>query len=602
MEGAARAITRKRLGAVRRAQQITTYGVGSMVAIGDQSFLVSGLNTWMVRGEPDVREPRLEGRLQVNGFRLPPASNPPAGDGVRVRRFPTTYSCHECGALGRYRDFNSSKGEGHCGQCDRTVTPSRFIMACANGHLDEFPYWEWVHLRTAFANGGSADRCRMKLRVTGHTASLRSIVIECSCGKKASLEGVFGAKALGLLGITCKGKRPWLSGPDSDGAGCRAIPRALQRGSSAAWFPVVRSALSIPPWHRALMQLVMRHRRHLLGEDEPRIRRYAEREGWLDNGKYTASEVIDAVHTLEASEDDLNADQENPTGLEASDSLRVEEYRQLNLTTEETRENEHFVCVPPAPSERAHVPGIERTMLVKRLREVRALQTFTRVDIPMPSDKKERRAPLHSGGIDWLPAIEVIGEGVFLKLDTDRLTDWEVSKQHTSVAARVDRLRNRHTALLCERGAGDEVSAVSPRLVMIHTLSHALMNEWSLDCGYPAASLRERLYVSNDMAGVLLYTATSDSAGSLGGVIAQGDPHRLAASLDSALRRASWCSADPLCMESDAGGAYSLNMAACHACVLLPETSCELNNTFLDRALLVGDESQGIRGFFHDIM
>jgi hypothetical protein len=122
-----------------------------------------------------------------------------------------------------------------------------------------------------------------------------------------------------------------------------------------------------------------------------------------------------------------------------------------------------------------------------------------------------------------------------------------------------------------------------------------LINEWSLDGGYPAAALRERLYAYENMAGVLIYTATSDSAGSLGGLVAQGEIDSLASSLPAAFERAGWCSNDPLCMESEASGADSVNLAACHACVLLPETSCETNNSFLDRALLV---STGVPGYF----
>jgi hypothetical protein len=592
-----------RLGAVRRAQQITTYGVGAMVAIGDQSFLVSGLDSWKVGPDFDIREPRLESDLRVQGFHLPPASDPPAGDGVRVRRFPTTYSCQGCGSLKPYTDFNSPKGRGHCGTCDRPVTPSRFIVACSKGHLSEFPYWEWTHRRHEATSPGSSGRCRMKLISTGRTASLRSIVIQCSCGKKASLEGAFSGRAMKQLGITCEGRRPWL-GDEATPPGCGEALQALQRGASAAWFPVVRSALTIPPWHKTLMQLVMRreHRRHLIGKDDARIAEYASDEGWLADGRYTPADIVDAVRTLEAAERDENADPENPDALELADRLRTEEFRQLSSTTEDTPENQHFVCVPAnvtAGSPKA--PGVEQTMLVKRLREVRALTAFTRVTAPMPSDPPGRRARLHRGGVSWLPAIEVIGEGVFVRLDTDRLRAWESTVESEPAGARVRGLRQRHLKMLRDRGDAQPQSPVSPRLILVHTLAHALINEWSLDCGYPAAALRERLYVSDEMAAFLLYTATSDSAGSLGGIIAQGQPDRLASSLDSALRRISWCSADPLCMEADTSGVDGLNLAACHACVLLPETSCELNNVLLDRALLVGSPELGITGYYPQV-
>ena len=66
--------------------------------------------------------------------------------------------------------------------------------------------------------------------------------------------------------------------------------------------------------------------------------------------------------------------------------------------------------------------------------------------------------------------------------------------------------------------------------MLIHSLAHAVIDQWALDSGYPASSLRERLYVDDDMAGFLIYTATSDSAGSLGGVVAEAEPDRLEAS------------------------------------------------------------------------
>ncbi len=139
-------------------------------------------------------------------------------------------------------------------------------------------------------------------------------------------------------------------------------------------------------------------------------------------------------------------------------------------------------------------------------------------------------------------------------------------------------------------------------MVLLHTLAHVMIHEWSLDSGYPAASLRERIYSGDGMAGVLIHTATSDSAGSLGGLVAQGEPDRLAKALRSAVRRAEWCSTDPLCLETEISGTGGTNLAACHACVMLPETSCEHNNGLLDRALLVGTPEDPSLGFFAHLL
>jgi hypothetical protein len=325
----------------------------------------------------------------------------------------------------------------------------------------------------------------------------------------------------------------------------------------------------------------------------------------MDDDRFTADQVLSAIHRrreLEASAPP-DSDEAEPM-LESANELRREEYNQLYDGTRVVSRDENFECVPAAGDGSALPYGIKRSMLVKRLREVRALESFTRVTMPDPAGGDTRRAAMANGTVDWLPAIEVSGEGVFLAIAEDLLQAWE---QRPGPLTRSHQIWHNHTMLLrerVERTAGkvrlDDIrSPVTPRFILLHTLAHVLINEWSLDCGYPSAALRERLYVDKDMAGVLIYTATSDSAGSLGGVVAQGEHRKLYETLESALSRAEWCSQDPPCMESEASGTNSLNLAACYACVLLAETSCENNNVFLDRAMLIGTPDDPSTGFFY---
>ncbi|GAB2812249.1 DUF1998 domain-containing protein [Actinocorallia aurea] len=595
--------TRSPLGAVRRAQMISTYGVGSMVAIGDQSFIVSGLDSW---GRVEDRrflifEPRLQAWLGVGSFVLPPAYDPQIGDGVKIRLFPTYYSCPECRELKEFRKFGSPRGKSACGDCEKPLTPSRFVMACEHGHLDDFPYFAWVHKKTAPTEGNGGHR--LSLHSTGRTASLRSIVIVCSCGKKASLEGAFGGRALESLGISCTGRRPWL-GRGHDQPGCTAVPRTLQRGSSAAWFPLNRSSLSIPPWSTTLLKRVNRHFRSLADLLAAGLRdaavRVIESNDITKGTSFTSDDVIEAVERLRELKTEAY-ETEGHGSFEPASRLRREEYDQLRFGTVTVDREEDFECVKPAEDPSAPLPfGVERVMLVKRLREVRAMEAFTRIKSPEALGEEGSPAAISVEDQDWLPAVEVSGEGVFLTLRKEALAEWET---HPAVAGRVERIRRNHTQEL-RRKASDQkraaeiVSPINARYVLLHTLTHALINEWSLESGYPAASLRERLYLSDEMAGALIYTATSDSAGSLGGLVAQGEHRRLRASLESALDRISWCSQDPPCMESVADEFGGLNLAACYACVLLPETSCETNNTFLDRALLIGTPDEPRIGFF----
>ncbi|MER7698467.1 DUF1998 domain-containing protein [Streptomyces sp. NPDC096095] len=593
-----------RRGSVRRAQMITTYGVGSMVAVDNESFIVAGTDSWNISDAPTIHEHRLARVLGVKSFRLPPASDDTSKDGVHVRRFPLWHSCPQCHTLQHVRQFNSPPGKNECGDCEEDLVPSRFVMACAKGHIDDFPYWKWVHRNNR--QEGETGLCggEMRLRTSGKTASLRSVLVSCTCGvPEVSMEGAFSGTALSDLKVFCGGKRPWLKNAPTDH--CSERPRTLQRGSSVAWQPIVRTALSIPPWSDELftkLESRMDDLREMYeAGDEHGIRGYLKALTLREPYEFSAERVI---ALLEAeNQEDVGADGDT-TVDSAFITLRKQEYERLIAGQPEkgTGREDRFVCEPPRSSPTVLAPyGITGPMLVKRLREVRALKAFSRVDTP-ETHTDVHEAALSLKDLDWLPAMEVQGEGVFLRLDEERLDAWARS---VAVAARADRIRNNHTRMMRERAQDpDSVpdSPASPRMVLLHTLAHALINEWSLDGGYPAASLRERLYADDTMAGILICTATSDSAGSLGGLVAQGEPDRLRGTVDAALDRARWCSADPLCVESEGTGVGGINMAACHSCVLLPETSCEHNNGLLDRALLVGTPDDPSIGFFSDVL
>jgi hypothetical protein len=605
--GSAPAHTLDRRGTVRRAQAITTYGVGSLVAVDHESFIVSGLDgadrSWSGDEAPHIHERRLERLLEVDHFRLPPASDDDSRDGLRVRRFPLMHSCPECGELQRHQDFNPPPRKSVCGTCEADLVPSRFVVACEAGHLDEFPYWHWLH-RSIDPASRVTGKCggRLMMRTSGRTSSLRSIVISCTCGKvpDVSMEGSFRKKALKNLGLSCKGTRPWL-GSSVPAEGCGLPLRTLQRGSSSVWQPVLKSALSIPPWSSIRTDPLAGH--------WDKLRKYDDRErvaAYLDavfDEPWPLS--LDEVMTL------LDAEREEEAEGDAAPSfdhryraLRNKEYERLSAGNNESEHDrdEDFVCEPPLGDVTVLDPlGVTRPMLVKKLREVRALKAFTRlIDAESTTDPKEM--PLSLERLRWLPAMEVRGEGVFLRLDEDRLHAWE---KQAAVVDRVERMRIAHQRMLDQRADDPTLavsSPVSPRLVLLHTLAHVLISEWSLDAGYPAASLRERLYADDSMAGFLVYTATSDSAGSLGGLVAQGEPALLDETIRSAVRRAEWCSADPLCLETGTSDGGDTNLAACHACVMLPETSCEHNNILLDRALLVGTSEDTEVGFFSHLL
>ncbi len=552
-------------GELRRSQLITTYGVGAIVAVEDESFMLAGSDRWEP-APPNLHEPRLERRLHVNGFRVPPASED-RGD-IPVVRFPTWAHCPSCKRLDRYTRLTSIF-KNLCNACSVPLIPSRFVICCPNGHIDDFPYFKWVHASSPRTDGEHA----MTIETSGSTASLSDIVIRCSCKKRATMEGAFFKTAMN--GVTrCTARRPWLSTNDAD---CDEVPRALQRGASNVWFSRTHSAISIPPWSEGAFLVLNKHwemLRHL--HDESALRAVLEGMNLAAGTVYTTSDLVDAIRQR-------REDEGAPLDENVTVALKRDEYLALLNGRPEEGKDQQFVSVR-APEMPAEVDEyVERVMLVKKLREVRVLESFSRITPPR-SGPGAPAPPLADDPPGWLPAIEVNGEGVFLTLNPQRLAAWEVSGRVRQRVARInENYRNRFTVV----GAIPD-RVVTPRLVLIHTLAHALIDQWALDSGYPASSLRERLYVSEDMAGLLLYTATSDSAGSLGGVVAEAQPARLASSLAELAARCSWCSADPLCVESGPTGVDGLNLAACHACCLLPEVSCEEMNLLLDRALLVG--------------
>lgn len=562
---------------VRRTQLVTTYGVGAMIATRDESVMVAGLDFWPVT-VPDLHESRLERRLQVSGF-----VQPPAGEGapsVPVVRFPLYHNCPECHALARHWEL-ADGDERTCRVCTANLVPSRFVVACANGHVDDFPYMQWVHEETSWG-----DSCKLRLTTSGVSASLRDVVVSCSCGvPPRSLDGAFNRNELAKV-ASCRGKRPWLK----DSEDCSQQLRTLQRGASNVWFGDVISALSIPPWSDAAFDAINRFWSMLRHVHDPgQIRVMLEGMGGAAVLGVSVDEVVHAILARKQEDEGTASGDETQFRRQEHDAIRV--------GREETGQDDQFVCRPGnVPSELEGVVGEVR--IVDRLREVRVLEGFTRLLPPgLDEDGRDRVAPIAKSNLGWLPAMEVRGEGLFINVATPELERWE---QRGDVLERAAILRRRHAAREC--GGDLDESFVSPRFILVHTLAHALIDAFSLDAGYPAASLRERLFVADDMAALLIYTATSDSAGSLGGIVAQGEPTALRRVFLDAVRRHAWCSADPVCVESEAQGVAGLNLAACHSCSLLPETSCEHRNVLLDRALLVGTNDAPELGYFNRLV
>ena len=579
---------------LRPSQIITTFGPGSVVDLPDDSVMIAGTEHWFEGYKPHTRisEPRLQAALKMNEFRTPPVGSYSEND-VPFVRFPRYRVCPKCCRLSD--QFRVPKADTklppvpRCETCNRETFPARLIVACPAGHIDDFPWYRWVH------RGNNCGGGNLYLKGEGKSAALGDLRVECTCGLSRPLSGAMDKNAMGELAVRCKRRRPWLN-DDEDPIDCNdgtMLLYVLQRGASNVYFSVVRSALSIPPWSDPLQ---------------------ADVASWWGQFKTPLPEVawpavigarfpgVDEARVRECIQRLLGLASERP-------SIRREEYQVFeadqdhSTTFFEARRQE----MSPFTSR-----YLSRLVAIPRLREVRALLGFTRIEAPEADPTMEvfneeqgvkvTTAPISAKQLDWLPAVENLGEGVFLQLNTERLRRWE---QLEAVRRRTDILIRAYSAWRQKRGL-PEVKDQESRLILLHTLGHLLMRQMSLDCGYSSASLRERIYSDAQMAGLLIYTSTPDSDGSLGGLVRQTRLVRDCGSVRDCFGRlledvrdlALTCSGDPLCREHDPRRTDRLNAAACHACAMVSETSCEFGNRLLDRGTVTSLPNGAKTGYF----
>jgi hypothetical protein len=598
-------VNNKPVGDVRPSQVITTFGPGAIVDLQTLSVVVAGVDEWRTNDEQRIQEPRLERNLGVKCF----YSAPPAVGEFNQRPgtlpsylFPRYQVCSnaQCGTLSAPAEQMFKRDAKRpiflCQLCGgkTPVNPAPFIVACPSGHMDDFPWREFAH------RGLTNCKHPMQLKSKGKTGTVRDLMVTCKCGQKRSVGDAFGAKKHEVVGA-CRRKRPWL-GPSNVEEVCEHanLAETLQRGATNSWFPVVRSALSIKDAATPIGKLLTQTDPAILslikGTDD--LLKYWEllvlKTPEFGNYSNDRAAILDSIFksrgVLGSDETDLLLPEwealRDPDGF--SQGERSDFFSQKTEVPEKLR-------------------GVIASIIqVRKLLEVRALIGFTRLEStggPFGGDGAGVEiAPIsRNPKLEWLPAVEVRGEGLFFEFCGDVLDVW--SKKAT-VQARI------RAMLVANRKDGDKEWVLptdqdireKSRFIVLHTFAHAVMRALALDCGYSGSSIRERIYASTEqgreMSGVLLYTASPDSEGSLGGLIDLGTPERLGGLLQDALRDVTRCSSDPLCASHDPKRHQSINGAACHACVLIPETSCEAFNSWLDRTLLVPTVASQDMAFF----
>ena len=586
---------RKAQGGIRQSQIVTTFGPGSMVDLPNHSVLISGLDFWLPGGEP-ISEQRLSAKLaQVLGILSvdlrtpPPADNDPAAPmtGIPVFQFPEWFITQDLerdqkpGVRSRLLVHRKALTRGKYVDRDkkkRTVVPIRFVRACRAGHIGDIDWYSFTH-------NGPSDCAQQQRQLfideRGTSGDLTEVWVRCECGKaerSLAQAAILANRALGL----CDGSRPWLGVFTREQ--CGEPSRLLIRSASNAYFPQLMSVISLPERDEIVRRAV------------DATWSYLEAVETIEELRYERKKAAVKAALENITDDEAFAEiQTRRLGTPPMDKkVKVAELETLISAQEEVGEDRpegvFFArSLPRITWDKPWMAPIQRMVLVHRLREVVAEVGFTRFESAAPDTEGEldmgvRRAAL-SREANWLPAVENKGEGVFLQFSSDAIREWQESsgaiKRAEALARGFAEWRKEHP--------GSCRDFPNLAYLMLHSFSHLLITSVALGCGYPASSIRERIYAIPGVGyGILLYTGSSDAEGTLGGLVQVG--RRIQETVKAALDLGTLCSNDPVCGQHDPSSGHEsrfLHGAACHGCVLISETCCEQQNDFLDRALVV---------------
>lgn len=598
---------------VRAAQAVLQYGVGAMVDFPDQTLVTAAPEYWS--GTTKIFDDRFAKALGVDYFAMP--------TDISYARFPEWYFCPKCRRfqpLSKWikeyqkkakdrqlqRDYNMVDSL-QCPDCKQDLVVARIVTVCEKGHLNDFPWVKWVHARSKKPVCNN-PMLRFKTGASG-TEGLEGLTVECdTCKARTTLKDAFNKEIFDELDgngeredFICPGHHPFKH--TTEPCGCH--PRTVQRGASSVYFPLVHSSLVIPPYADKLNTKIEKSKAYeecvvIIEDEDPedrldtirkRLSKWADKIALEIGALKTDVEKILTEKWLQANEVVTDVD---------SVQYRIEEYLALTGEISTPKGSLGDFSRESMPVDEYNLPHIKGISLVDKVRVVNALTGFSRL-VPVISKDDKGYVDVKKPETNWYPAYEVRGEGIFIEFKHEEIEEW-IAK-NPEISERANRLNENYANSFLGK---NHPRIITPKFIMLHTLSHLLISQLSFECGYSIASLSERLYCAEkedgkQMAGILIYTASGDSEGTLGGLVRQGRSDAFPKILRKAVSKAKTCSNDPVCIMSHGQGRDSLNLAACHACALLPETCCEERNAFLDRGMIIGTFENKNIGFWNDL-
>jgi hypothetical protein len=411
------------VGELRKSQLISTFGPGAIVDLPHISGIIAGLDLWEIERLEDLEfaesailndEEILSGLLGKKRFIQPISlSDKPKylkgvkNFGIPVIRYPKFYYCQNCHVLGKYKLIGKpgKNGEWICCKCEKKLIPSRFVAACLNGHLTDFPYDWWIHRGHPHPKNTPKN---FTLEYNPQKDGLGGIMLKCKCGAKTTMEGAMGKDAL----CKCDGSMPWL-GSEHKREECNAQLRTMQRSAGNMYYPINESVLTIPPWSEQVRHIIRKNYKVLedimYSQEEERNKRLKEHFK-RNNGKYACPED---TFIYEVNKKFGVSSKENTTDDDNGKKKKIIEDEYDAFCGEEKKDPDFKTQIVDVP--KRYVGLIERVNLVKRLREVQVLKGFRRI-LPEcrmnDAEKKEEgidreymRLSETATSTDWLPAI-----------------------------------------------------------------------------------------------------------------------------------------------------------------------------------------------------
>ena len=636
-------------GDLRPSQLLTYSGPGSIVNTRYDAVMIYGCNVWPQEEKKRYKilhHELLQQKLNISSIRMPLSHD--RSFNIPCFSFPTWSVCENCQTLQKHPTSPKNSMGFVCWYCEKNgvkkedcrLTHARFAVICKKGHIDEFPWEEWVH------HDKPNNKCEkkpgsplMKFAARQESSALKDYAITClSCHNAyRTCSGATDIRPLQALNITCTGRSPWLHQHTDDCVtnGEKTFVKGIQIRSNTLWYSLTMSALKVPKWlHPVNLKLEdEKDANRLYGSIQLDRQDGKSFEEIYDYHKGKFKEVAEQILEQKKKNSDPNCSDEqikdeiikklqeifegDSTNTEIPDQIDIlqQEYDDF-IRTESTKgtpyEDEFELETSEIDKNRPLYKHLNSLKQIKKISTVSVLRGFTRGEPPDPLDPDIDKlckitTNKHHKTYRWFPGVITKGEGIFFSFDNEKLSEWE---RNTTVQKRCNAIIESyayHSAPDEPEKQKEIMMRFNPRFLLLHTLSHLIIKTVSMLSGYNEPSLQERIYWDNkDRNGILIYTSGS-SEGSLGGLVRLGKADQFERILKDALQRSLTCSRDPICNDSDPirdsksyqlSKTHQLSGSSCHSCCIVAETSCMFFNQFLDRWMIKDEDG----GFFTDFL